>query len=709
MSGQLNAGMEPEPTGRVSFVVRVLGNGGSERLVFLGTGMVIGPRHVLTCRHVVLETAPFGQLTNAAYPTLLIELPDDRRISVRSPLIDQARDLALLELVEPIDADIPPFLSNLTQAIESKLRSSSLIAYGYAQSGQDGELWHHHVSNLALLPSYRKDAETMAQLQLSGGLPIGTSGGPVLLHSGSKFYFLGTVYLGGERSATSRLIMADSVAEFLDDHGLLNVQCVDFGKTLAPGRLSKLGSSLNRTWAWKIPALTIGIALFVSAYSYFGVDQVPTIELTELASESKMVLPLPDEPSVVVLPFHNLSGDQEHEYFARGLVETLSTDLSKIAGLFIVAQAAVSAQGNVPLSIKRAAEELGVRYVLQGSMQRSDQQLRINIKLIDSLNGSQLWAERYDGTIQDVFELQDRVTFGVAEALNVRVSSAERGAVSTGATTSASAYDWFLKGTDRLRDRVPERLAEAANALESAIQIDPGYGNAHAALAETYWESAKNNSFKELGLASPPVARLEAGRRLNSALRHPTALAHRVASDWHLSYRRHSEAVGEAERSLALDPNDPEAHIALARSLIFTGRPEEALPHIEQAMRLNPRFSVIVSDKVVQATTTAPASYLVTLGLANLGLERFETAATLFERALDQNPQIYVAAGPLAATYAHLGRLEEAQNALERLQKGRRLSLGRDAEISDELNAWPYRLSKDITRLQEGLRRAGLA
>lgn len=687
-------------------VVRIVARVGGGQEVFLGTGTVVARRHVVTCRHVVVEHDPFGQTLGALRQDLGVGLASGECLAVEATRVEPSLDLAILTMAEAVDVDEPVFVTRITRDTEPRLRAQSFAAYGYRQAHDAPELWDHELSHLALLSSYRRGNDTMAQLQLSGGLPAGTSGGPVLLNREGTFYFLGTVYLGGERSATSRLIMADDVLLFVTETGVAAVRTID-----AADLFCRIVPARNRRAAMRTALAVLGLVT-VASIATAAIDWTPSI-LNEVARvEDDMTvepaLPLPQMPSIAVLPFEGLGEKKALRDLSVGTTDSLSAALSKVSELFVISNDAVMLAASKKEAPAHIANGLGVQYALKGSVQQSGERLRISAQLLDMTAGASIWAGTHDGPLDEIFELQDRLIQDIVAALDLELSPAAKAAISRPETTSTTAYRFFVRGMDLLRRNVVGALALAVDSFEAAIELDPGYGRAHAGLVEAYWASADNGRYRNLGLNSAADARIEAGIRLGDALQHPTALAFRVASEMHLMHRRYTKALATAERALALDPNDPDAHIALARTLIFAGRPEQALPHIERAMRLNPRISVTISDAAVQATTSAPAGYLVTLGLARFGTERFRAAASLFERAITQDPNAITAAVPLAAAYGHLGELDHARAALDRLIDNRSAVIGRRPTLAEEQRAWPFKNVIDLTRLVDGLRIAGL-
>ena len=371
----------------------------------------------------------------------------------------------------------------------------------------------------------------------------------------------------------------------------------------------------------------------------------------EPAAVERMAFPLPDKPSIAVLPFANMSGDPEQDYFADGMTEDLITDLSKISGLFVIARNSTFTYKGKTVTIRQVAEELGVRYVLEGSVRRAGDQVRINAQFIDATTGGHLWAERYDGTLADVFALQDKVTESIVTALHVNLTAAERERQARKETDSPEAYDAVLKGWAHYWLYTPEDLAKAISYFEEALQLDPNYGRPHAALATVYWDIGLNYWMKSLGMSYAEV-REKAVQHLEEALKDPTPLAHRVAARIWVSDERWDEAIAEAERAIALDANDPDGYVAKSNVLVRVGRPAEGLEFIQKAMRLDPQ-----------------GDYLWWLGHAQFHLERYDEAAATLLRATENSPGDLWAFLLLAAAYGQLGRVGEAKSAIDTFNK----------------------------------------
>lgn len=411
----------------------------------------------------------------------------------------------------------------------------------------------------------------------------------------------------------------------------------------------------------------------------------------ETASIEKMAFPLPDKPSIVVLPFANMSDDPSQEYFADGMTEDLITDLSKISGLFVIARNSTFAYKGKSRAIKQVAEELGIRYVLEGSVRRAGDQVRITTQLIDATTGRHLWAERYDGSLSDVFGVQDEVTRKIVSVLAVQLTTGEEEATARKETTSAQAYDVFLKGWDQYSRQTPESLQEAITHFEKAVELDPDYSRAYAALSASYWQIQKRRWHAKFGFRSVHDARIKAEEFLEKTKRQPTALSHQVAAAMLSQEGRHTEAIAEGGKAIGVDPNDADSYVALAGALSLAGNPDEALQLMQQAMRLNPHF---------------PPYYLYELGLAQFGIEDFQRAAASLEEATALNSDDRWSYRLLLATYGHLGREADADRLFKGIERNWR---GYDPISIRAVTFWyPFKEAADRERLATGLRKANV-
>jgi adenylate cyclase len=441
-----------------------------------------------------------------------------------------------------------------------------------------------------------------------------------------------------------------------------------------------------------------GIALAAAVLLTTGVVfwWQPWVHRDAPASMTRMAYPLPEKPSIAVLPFTNMSADPQQEYFADGIAEDIITDLSKVPKLFVIARNSTFTYKGRSVKIRQVAEDLGIRYVVEGSVQRAGERVRINAQLIDATTGGHLWAERYDGSMADIFGLQDKVTNKIVTALALNLGAKLPG--SPEKTSSSKAYDTFLQGWELYHRFSADGFSKAIPYFESAIKLDQNYGRPYAALASIYWESWRQGE-SWTSKVNPDVsnqgsyegARYKAQKYLQLAMQNPTPLAHRVASAMDWNFRKFDEAIAEAETAVALDPSDPNGHIALAWALIFSGRPQDALPAVDRAMRLDPLH---------------PDIYAYILGMSRLGMEQFEEAATILERARMRSDQERDLNVPLTVAYERLGRHNDARIALRRYSAV--WSMFSSAYVDDVMGWWPFKREGDIRRFGTSLISAGL-
>ncbi|NCF29039.1 MAG: tetratricopeptide repeat protein [Gammaproteobacteria bacterium] len=403
-----------------------------------------------------------------------------------------------------------------------------------------------------------------------------------------------------------------------------------------------------------------------------------------------------DKPSIAVLPFDNLSGDPEQEYFSDGITDDLITDLSKLSGLMVIARNSVFAYKGKPTDIREIARQLGVRYVLEGSVRKAKDTVRINAQLVDASTGSQLWADRYDGPLADVFTLQDDVTGRIVAALKVRLTPEEQKLAESRGTRKIAAYDAFLKGWAHLLRKTPQNAAQAVTAFEHALQLDPNYSRAYAALAQAYWDNSIDPEFNVL--VGPPMHAsthvgytgfISAWRYLHRASETPSSQANALFARMLQRQRRFGDAMEAAVHAVALGPNDPVAYDVLIETLIYAGETEQALQLIDNSMGLDPHL---------------PGEKLFLKGMAYYTMGRLDEAQASIRRARSHNPKQSRYAAIEAAALAELGRTEEATAALQDYLSG----LVTYTTLNWVMFYWPYQDPETAGRLARGLIEAGL-
>jgi TolB-like protein len=411
----------------------------------------------------------------------------------------------------------------------------------------------------------------------------------------------------------------------------------------------------------------------------------------EVASIDRMEYPLPDGPSIAVLPFVNLSNNKEPEYFSDGMTDDLITDLSKISGLMVIARNSTSIYKGKPIKIKQVAEELGVRYVLEGSVRRAGDEIRINAQFIDAMIGHHLWAERYDGTMGRIFALQDQITQKIVSALAVKLTGAENQILAEKGTNNVEAYDAFLRGWLHYLQDTPNDLIKAVQSFKKAIELDPNYGRTYAALALAYcmgsWLPGVDKGLEASGVQGLE-ARLRARHYLKQSMKNPTSIAHHVNALFNLWWRQHDMAVSEIERALALDPHNPSSNSGMGNVLYFSGYPEKAVEFTKRAMRLDPHN---------------PGPYSDQLGNANFCMGNLKEAEILFERARRLKPEVWAREPWLMSIHGFLGREKEARLELDTFRK----KWG-DGDLSVFMYHFPFKDRCVADRFAEGLIKAGI-
>jgi adenylate cyclase len=363
-------------------------------------------------------------------------------------------------------------------------------------------------------------------------------------------------------------------------------------------------------------------------------------------------LPLPDKPSIAVLPFANLSGDPEQEYFADGMVEEIITALSRIRWLFVIARNSSFTYKGQAVDVKQVGRELGVRYVLEGSVRKGGNRVRITAQLIDATNGTHLWADRFDGLLEDIFDLQDKVAVSVAGVVEPALQVAETARSARRPTSDLTAYDLYLRALATYFPITRERVFEALHLLERAIKIDPRYGPALAWAALCHSRRVLDGWADDLKASRRRATDL-ARQALNASENEPSVLA--VAAFVLTMLGEDIDAmIGLVDRALALNPSFAHGWYISAGLRLAAGQADLALEHVETSIRLSPRES-----------TGTP---LMFIGVAYLLKREFDKAASKLLLSVQDHPGHVPSYRYLAACYAHMGRLDDAREIVKRLR-----------------------------------------
>ncbi len=404
------------------------------------------------------------------------------------------------------------------------------------------------------------------------------------------------------------------------------------------------------------------------------------------AEPSATSLPLPDKPSIAVLPFDNMSGDPEQEYFSDGIAEDIITDLSKISALLVIARNSSFAYKGDSVDIRQAAHELGVAYVLEGSVRRAANRVRITAQLIDGASTAHLWAERYDRELDDIFAIQDEITREVVNALKITLRLDETDRIGIQATNNMEAYDLGLRGLSMIYRHDREGAIEARKLFERAIELDPTFVMPYFGLVV-----ALGNIFTN-GWDDEPESVMEQGFELAEraieidALNPQGHCAMALAHTWKHDL---NSAISEAERAMELAPNMAEAFAIRGYAQSYAGHGREAISSLNSAMRLDPQYTDI---------------WLHFLGHAYFISADYAQAIEALERRIRRNPGTDISRVLLASCYGHLGRAEEARQAWAEA-----LEINPDYSLAQKAKILPYKNPGDWNRFVEGLEKVGIA
>jgi len=470
----------------------------------------------------------------------------------------------------------------------------------------------------------------------------------------------------------------DLAATSLNDISLIlgklrdNSAWQEFVKRLSkqPKAVSKAKRAVPRWWkkaAFSLTAILIVGAVTSAIWNSYMRPVQPTLGLE-----------LPDKPSIAVLPFANLSGDPEQEYFSDGLTEEIISALSGVPKLFVIARNSTFTYKGKPVKVQQVSEELGVRYVLEGSVRKAGDKIRISAQLIDALNGHHLWAERYDRNLSDIFVVQDEITKNIITAMQVKLTQGEQARAAARGTDNLEAYMKCLQANELALKHNIESNALVKQLAEEAIALDPEYAWAYYLLGASYeldvWlgttESPKQSLAKATELLQQAIV-------LDDNL----AEAHGLLGFIYAIERRHDEALTQGKKAVALNPNSARAHLLLGKIHTFARREEESIPEYKKAIRLNP---------------IPPGYYFWSLGLSYGLMGQYEEAVPWCEKAVHMEPDDLLARIMMAAVYSWSGRDEEARaEAAEVLRINPDFSLERFAK-------------RATPRLIIALRKAGL-
>ncbi|MEH7908279.1 adenylate/guanylate cyclase domain-containing protein [Rhizobium laguerreae] len=403
------------------------------------------------------------------------------------------------------------------------------------------------------------------------------------------------------------------------------------------------------------------------------------------ATEIPSVPAVPDKPSIAVLAFNNMSGDAEQEYFSDGISEDIITDLSKLSELHVIARNSSFVYKNVTASVPEMAKALGVRYVLEGSVRKAGNRVRVTAQLIDASNGGHIWASRFDRDLTDIFAVQDELTQEIVAALRLNLTRGDQDRLAQGRALNVDAYELLLRGREQASAHTRTGNRAARSLAADALAIDPQYAAAQALISFTHvldyvnaWSTDPEGSLRiGMDLAQQAVEIAEEQPNGRFALG--------MACMWN---RELDRARAEVQQGLALQPNSAELLLLLAHIQIFSGDPAGSLETLDASMRLDPHHPEILFQFRADA---------------HFSLGEYEQAIAAIEQRLQQNSQSETAYALLASCYGHLGRSEESRQAWEKA-----LQINPNFSVERRRRVLPFRNPEDFNRRVEGLRKAGL-
>jgi adenylate cyclase len=393
------------------------------------------------------------------------------------------------------------------------------------------------------------------------------------------------------------------------------------------------------------------------------------------------------QAAIAILPFTNMSGDPEQEYFSDGISEDIITDLSKIAGLMVIARNSSFTYKGRSVDVRSIGRELGVQSVLEGSIRRAGNRVRITAQLIDATSGGHLWADRYDRDLTDIFEVQDDVTRRIVDALKVTLSPGEKERLADTKTSNLAAYDCLLRGREFMlgKGKNRETFGQAIACFKRALEYDPNYSQAYACLGFAHIFDYQNRWTDDPD-SSLPLAKQYARQALEKDSNEPLA---RCVSAMTASFEKDLDrAKSEIDLALSLNPSLALAHNLAGSNRIYSGQPLEAIPKIEHAMRLDPALS---------------PQFLHFLGMAYLLAGKYETAATLLKQRIVLVPQTDFSRALLASALGHLGEFEDARRVWGELKE-----INPNYAFAEHVGRQPFEREADVERIADGLRKARL-
>jgi len=396
-------------------------------------------------------------------------------------------------------------------------------------------------------------------------------------------------------------------------------------------------------------------------------------------------LPLPEKPSIAVLPFVNMSGDPEQEYFSDGITEQIITSISKIPAIFVIARNSSFTYKNKSMKVQQIAKELGVRYLIEGSIQRDNDKVRINAQFVDALSGKHIWAEDYDRKFEDIFAIQDEIAMEIMAALQIKLTLGASADLKYTGTKNLKAYEKFLNARYHIIRRTKEDVHLGQQFAKEAIDIDPNYVAAYRMMGTLYLDEVW------FGMTKSPAKSIEKAEQMAQkaiSLRGYQAPDYILLSSINLLKKNFDEAIEYGEKAVELGPNDSTGLFILGMALRYNGQYQEAIHHFKMAIRLNP---------------IKPLNYLNNIGWAYLLNKEYESAISVFNEAIQRNSDYLFAYMGLSAAFDLSGDKEKSHWAVENvLRINPKFSLARYEKRS------PIKIEEDKRRIISAMRKAGL-
>jgi adenylate cyclase len=435
---------------------------------------------------------------------------------------------------------------------------------------------------------------------------------------------------------------------------------------------------------WRIIAIALSVIMILAIAAvaiwenYF---HLPHVEM--VAAEDK-VFNLPKGPKVAVLPFDNMSGDPEQDYLSDGLTENIITGLSGYPKLFVIARHSSFFYKGKSVNVQQIAKELGVRYVIEGSVQKIENRLRITVQLIDAVAGHHMWAEKYDRDLNDIFEIQDEITMQVIRALAVELTEGNQFRTRLKRPGNIEAFIKLLKALELWRQSNKEDNVHARQLIKESIQLDSQQPESYLIMALTYLDDIW------YGSESPLLSFAQASNNLKKAmaLDNNNSDAYSVLSVLLIMKRDHEEAIAAAKQAITLNPSAADAYLGLGFAFFYSNKPKEAIDYLKKAIRLNPM---------------PPSDYYLILGHCYRVLERFAEALEVYKKAVEIAPSNIYAHLGLAVIYISMGRDHEARAAASKV-----LRIDPDFSLNALIKADPYKDPDSVKRFYEAARKAGL-